>query len=565
MVKKLLGIFNRELGGLHEAAYLLGSFALLSQILAIVRDRFLAHDFGAGRTLDIYYAAFRVPDFIYVSVASFVTVTVLIPFLLQKLNKSKREAFLFLDAVFTVFLFFIIIVCLIAFAFMPLLAHVVAPGFHGQSRETFVMLSRILLLSPILLGMSNLFGSLTQLYKKFFIFAISPILYNGGILLGLLVLEPRFGVIGVVYGVLIGAFAHMSMQLMVVVNSGLLPRGDFLFRASRYKESYADLKRLVMTSLPRTLSLSLTQIVMLVLFSLASVLSTGAISIFSISNNLQSVPLAIIGISYSVAAFPMLASFFSMGKHEQFRGQLLSATKHIIFWSLPIAALFVVLRAQIVRVLYGSGHFTWADTRLTAAALAIFSLSVTAQSLVLLYSRGYYAAGNTKRPLSINAVSSVIIIALAFILIPLFKNFSTFRFFFEHLLRVDNIIGTSILMLPLAFSIGMTFNALMLMFFFRKDFGLHFLSVKRSIYHGIYSALFMGFVAYIFLGFLDSFFNLNKFWGIFAQGFFAGLAGIIAGIALLWMLDNDEIKVVGRTLHRKFWKAKTISPSQEEL
>ncbi|HET8575254.1 MAG TPA: lipid II flippase MurJ [Candidatus Paceibacterota bacterium] len=565
MVKKFLGMFHREIGSLHEAAYLLASFSLLSQILAVVRDRLLAHNFGAGQTLDIYYAAFRIPDLIYVSIASFVAVTILIPFLLEKLGKSDHEAFIFIDAVFTVFLLVIFAVCAVAFFLMPFLAHIVAPGFEGEAKHTFVFMARVLLLSPILLGISNLLGSITQLYKKFFVFALSPVLYNAGIIVGLLFFEPKLGLFGVVLGVVLGAAMHMSIQLPVVERSGIAPRGKFLFRAFRTPETIADLKRLVRTSIPRTISLSLTQIVTLVLVSVASILSPGAISIFSLSNNLQSVPLAVIGMSYSVAAFPMLASYFSSGKQDKFKAQLLSATKHILFWSLPAAALFIVLRAQIVRVLYGSGAFTWADTRLTAAALGLFALSVTAQSLVLLYARGYYAAGNTSRPLSINAFSSALIIVLAAVLVPLFHHAEGFRFFFENLLRVDDLPGTTILMLPLSFSIGMIVNASLLIYFFKKDFGLSFASIQKSFHHGIYGALFMGFVAYQFLDFLDDFFNLNTFMGIFLQGLIAGVAGIIAGIALLWVLDNDEIKVVARTLHAKFWKTKTVASSQDEL
>ena len=136
--------------------------------------------------------------------------------------------------------------------------------------------------------------------------------------------------------------------------------------------------------------------------AIASTLEEGSVSIFNFSYNLQSVPIVIIGVSYSVAAFPSLIKFFSSGNREGFISQIGDAARVIIFWSLPITFLFIVLRAQIVRVLLGSGAFSWSDTRLTAAMLAIFAVSLIAQNLLPLLIRGYYAAGNTRRPLLVN-------------------------------------------------------------------------------------------------------------------------------------------------------------------
>jgi putative peptidoglycan lipid II flippase len=105
MVKRFLNFISREIGGLHEAAYLLGAFAVVSQILALVRDRLLAYKFGATHALDIYYAAFRIPDFIFVAIASMVSISVLIPFLMEKIDSGEKEAKEFIDAIFSVFFY----------------------------------------------------------------------------------------------------------------------------------------------------------------------------------------------------------------------------------------------------------------------------------------------------------------------------------------------------------------------------------------------------------------------------------------------------------------------------
>jgi putative peptidoglycan lipid II flippase len=174
MVERFLRILHREWSGLHEAAFLLAGFALFSQVLALVRDRMLASQFGAGEQLDIYYAAFRIPDFLYASVASFVAVTVLIPFLLERMSDDGKheQAHEFLNSVFTVFLITMLLICMLICYFMPYLSQFVVPGFIGETRTLYIELSRILLLSPILLGISNLFGSITQTFKRFMVFAL---------------------------------------------------------------------------------------------------------------------------------------------------------------------------------------------------------------------------------------------------------------------------------------------------------------------------------------------------------------------------------------------------------
>ena len=241
------------------------------------------------------------------------------------------------------------------------------------------------------------------------------------------------------------------------------------------------------------------------------------------------------------------------------------AAKHIIFWSLPVLVLFIVLRAQIVRSILGTGAFGWNETRLTAAALALFAISIVAQSLVFLFVRGYYASNYTQKPVVINSIAAVITIGMAFFFLKIFAANSMFRFFVEDLFRVSDVAHTSVLMLPLAFSIGSIINALLFWFIFKKDFPAFSISMASSLYHSFAGSVAMGFVAYQMLGILDNFFDIATFWGIFSQGFFAGVIGIIAGVCLLYILENKEIREIWESLHHKFWKVKVIAPDQPEL
>jgi putative peptidoglycan lipid II flippase len=570
MVKRVFNLLNREFKNINQAAIILGTFTLLSQILGLVRDRSFAHFLGPSATLDVYYAAFKIPDFIFMSVASLASVTVLLPFLVDKLgvkddgelNGNSAKAKKFLNDTFTVFLLVMIVASIGAFIFMPALVRIVAPGFTGAELQELIGLSRVMVLSPIFLGLSNLFGSVTQMFKKFFVFALSPLFYNIGIILGVIVFYPMFGLPGLAYGVVLGAIMHMLIQFPVLAKHGFLPKISWHI-------AWIDLKEMIKLSLPRTIGLSLSTLSLIAIVAIASLIGTGSISIFQFSLNLQNVPLGIIGISYSVAAFPTLARFFSNHNMTDFVSYIALAARQIIFWSLPVMFLFIVLRAQIVRVILGTGAFSWEDTRLTAASLALFSISISAQSLILLFTRGYYAAGNTKRPLYINLISTFLTIVCAFWFVQLFKSSDSIRYFFESLLRIENIAHTEIVMLPLAYSLGAILNAFLLWLMFRIDFkvkreGGSFL--LKSFCQSFAGAFFMGYVAYIFLDVFDNVFDINTFWGILGQGFFAGALGIFAGYIVLKILKNEQVVQIENTLSiKRFWKTPVVKGSDSDL
>ena len=202
------GFLQREVKGINQAALLLGFFTLLSQLLALLRDRMFAHFIGPSPELDAYYAAFRIPDFIFISISSLVSITVLIPFILEKMNKDggREEARKFLDGIFLSFLFVITFISLVIFIFMPAIVNFTAPGFDAILQAKVVMLSRIMLLSPILLGLSNLFGTVAQVFRKFFIYSLSPVFYNLGIIVGIGFFYPLFGLSGHAFGKLHNSF-----------------------------------------------------------------------------------------------------------------------------------------------------------------------------------------------------------------------------------------------------------------------------------------------------------------------------------------------------------------------
>ncbi|MES2930981.1 MAG: lipid II flippase MurJ [Patescibacteria group bacterium] len=561
MVKRILTFFNKEFNGVNEAALLLGGFAFLSQLLGMVRDRTLAHVVGAGPVLDVYYAAFRIPDFLYISIASLASVTVLMPFLIDKINNGPQkadDARRFLNSIFSAYMLFMVGVSIVVALFMPHIARWIAPGFTEAQLDSLVMISRIMLLSPIFIGLSNLIGTITQLFRNFFVFSLSPVFYNIGILFGIVYLYPRVGIAGLGWGVITGAILHLAIQIPTVIKHRFFPTFSRI--------TWSEVRSVVSTSLPRTFTLSSNSLAFIVLIAMASTLVPGSISLFTFSYNLQSVPVGIIGISYSVAAFPLLVQSFSKKDMGNFIGHIIGAAKQIVFWSLPAMALLVVLRAQIVRVVLGSNAFSWSDTRLTAAAAALFIVSLVSQGLVLLFVRGYYATGNTKKPLIVNVSSSILVIILASVFVFLFRHYPMMLSLMEGLLRVKDVPGTIMLALPLAYASGSLINFFLIWVLFKKDFirGVHS-GLSVTFVQSALGAVAMGSVAYICLDLFDDVFMLSTGWGVFLQGFFSGVIGIAFGVVVLTLLGSRELATLLQTLTKKLWRKQTIAPEQKEL
>jgi putative peptidoglycan lipid II flippase len=557
MVKRWFSFIGQEIRGLHEAAYLLGAFALLSLILALVRDKLLAYTFGAGHALDVYYAAFRIPDLIFATVGSLVSASILLPYFIDRFESSKEKGQAFSDGIFTIFFALMAVTSAIVFFLAPYLVPIALPGFaHDPALPQLILSMRIMLLSPFFLGLSNLLSSLTQMHHRFLVYAASPVVYNAGIIIGVLFGYPLFGVPGLAFGVVIGAFLHMGIQIPFLVHERLVPKFTGMI-------VWKDIRRIVLTTLPRTITLSANQLASFALISLASLMATGSISVFNFAFNLQSVPLTLIGASYSSAVFPTLSRMLFKGNIVEFKAKMIASAQHIIFWSMPLTVLFVVLRAQIVRTVLGAGKFDWADTRLTAATLALFTVSTIGQSLIVLFVRSFYAEGKTARPLLINAVSASIIIVSGYLLDKAYFAFPVFRYFLEDLLKIQGQTGTSVIILALAYSIGVIVNTFLHWWVYERVYKGFTKPVLATLLQTFTASVIMGYAAYLSLRIFAAVFPLTKVWGVFLQGFCSAIVGLIVLIISLIIVRNQQIVDVWTTLHHKIWKV-AVPPAEVE-
>ncbi len=484
--------------------------------------------------LDIYTASFVIPDLIFALAASLVSVTILMPFLFDRMNRDNQEDLRsFLDTVFTVFSVSIILICILVGIFMPFLIKYIVPGFHTDALHTLVNMSRLMLLSPILLGLSNLFGTIIQARKKFLVYALSPIFYNLGIILGISIGYKHFGILGLTLGVIVGAIGHMALQWFAIDEVALLPRYT---RTIDWKL----VRDIVRISIPRTLTLSCNQISLAVLYGIASHMVSGSISIFKFSLTLQAFPITIIGMSYAVASFPTLVEHFTKKDFTQFADAIITPVRQIIFWSLPIIVLFVLLRAQIVRVVLGVGNFDWSDTRLVAASLAILVFGIVAQGIMNVLVRGYYAAGKTWRPLLINGLSTVVTIIVAYVGIYWYTTHAEYALLFARILRVSHTNGVEVLILSLAYMFGTLFNGFVLWILFKKEFLVGHRSIISGVVNSVIASILLGITTYGGLQIVSTIFDLSTFVGVFTQAVCAGAMGTIVAGLFLYAREDEE-------------------------
>ena len=558
MVRRVFNFMYKEVRGLHQAAYILALFAIGSQILAVVRDRLLANLFGAGPELDLYYAAFRIPDLMYVLFASVLSVYVLLPFVSRYTEEGGAKAGA--QVISQVFSIFLVVYSVIAVVLALTASFYVPWLFPGFVEKTALLstLIQILMFQSFLLGISSLCGVITQIGHRFVLYAISPLLYNVSIIFGVVVLYPLMGLSGLVTGVVLGALLHLAIQVPFVLQSEY--RFGIIFKAD-----WKLMRAVFAVSIPRALTLSVNQIVLLVLTSIASTMAVGSVSVFQFAFNLQSVPLAVIGMSYSVAAFPTLSTLLAKKKMHEFNHQLVTALRHIVFWSVPITALVIVLRAQIVRVLLGSGAFDWGDTRLTAAALAVFVVSLIAQSVLLLLIRAFYAGGHTMVPLLVAVTSSLTSVGLAFFFHLTYNINPFFKLAFERAFRLEGVQGTEMLVLIVAFAIGQFLQLGILMAVSVRTFSISYARLWRLFFEALAAAFAGGFSAYATLVFVVNGINQETFIGIFLQGLVAGIMGLIAIILVYRVFKAQELFEIYRSFHSKIFKTDIIAPQPDAL
>lgn len=382
----------RAASGLVRAGLVLSAAFLISRLLGYLRTLVLGSTFGAGPELDAFFAAFRLPDLIFQVVAAGAMGSALIPVLAGLIAKGERDhAWRVAATVTNLLLAALAALAIVAFVAAPLIVRLVTPGFDEAGIARTVELTRIMLVAPILLALGAVATSLLNADGRFIAGAFAPIVYNAIIIVAALVLGPRIGVTGLAIGVVVGAAAHLAVQLPSTLGLGFRPtvRIDLGDRAAR---------RVLALLGPRALGLGASQFTFIVMTALASNLGKGAVSYYSIAFALLQIPIGVIGVPLGIVIFPSISRVHALGAVDAFVRLVTRGVRLMVFVMVPIALVGIALREPMVELLFGYGKFDLDATGRTAATLATFLVGLPAHAAIAILARAFYARQDTKTP-----------------------------------------------------------------------------------------------------------------------------------------------------------------------
>jgi len=394
---------------------LLALSAFSSSVLGVIRDRMLATTFGATSgagiyNLDAYYAAFKIPDLLYFILVLGAASAAFIPIFTQhKKEGAMKEAWEFASAMLHLMLIIISIVSLLAFIFAPYLAKIVAAGFDQETFDITVHLMRIMFLSPLIFTVSSVLISLQDSFKTFFYRSLGPIFYNIGIIISIVFFSEKFGVVGITWGVIFGALLQLLVQLPSLKTIGYKHVWSFDYKRK-------DVRKALIITVPRIISGAMYQISQVAYTLIASFLATGSITIIYFANNLYSLPLAIIAVSFSITSFATFSELATEDTMKPLSNELMRVMQQVMFLVLPATIGVLLLRSEIIDAILVGGEFTQQDAVLTSKVLLLMLMSLFTHSLILLLNRAYYALHDTKTPLLGSLIAAVSGISFAYYL-----------------------------------------------------------------------------------------------------------------------------------------------------
>lgn len=516
-------IFQKSLNALiskqtniFSAALFIILTTVLSQLLGLVKYRILVSLFGASNSLGVFFAAFRVPDFVFQVVIAGALSTSFIPVFSEYVGHGKRrEADSFTSSLLTLGIIFYTLVSLIVILFAYPLSRMIAPGFSDSELRLMAQFMIIIQLAQLFFILGTVATAVLQSLQHFLIPGIATAFYNLGIIVGLLLLVPFIGIYAASIGVVIGSAFFFLVQVPLLVHSG------FLYRPS------LDLKngalKIIHLMLPRSATLIITQLAITANVFFASFLGARSLVIFDLAQTLVLAPVVLFGQSIAQASFPAL----SQKKNDKkiFDSIFVSSFNQILYLTLPLSALLIVLRIPLIRLFFGAQRFDWLATVDTGRTLAYFSVSIAAQSLIYLLARGFYAHKDTKTPLVVTIIAVVVNITLSYFFIL--------------------VMHLPIFFLAAAFSVSNILAALILFFLLDRKIKLPKQQIIISAIKISIATFIMGMALYIPIKLLDQLvFDTTKTINLLILTGIASCAGLIAYVFFTWILQISEARYI---------------------
>lgn len=413
--KNLNGFLFRTQNTILSAAIILGAASGLSAFLGLVKTRFLASYFGVSRELTIFYTADKLPNLVYSVLVVGAVSTVFIPVFTSLLKKEKEVAFDVASSIINSTFILFLIIGSGMFLFSPALINLLAVGnFSNEEITLGSNLMRIMLASQILLVAGSLATSVLQSFKYFIIPALAPVVYNIGMIVGIVFLSPKIGIYGPAMGVALGAALHFSIQIPLLKKSGFKFSLTLNLKDKNFKKMFSLIP-------PRIVSVLISNIIQTINNSLAILVSAPSVIFLKFADQLQTFPVSLFGISMASASLPTLSSQSSPDEKDKFKETFLTSLHQMIYLVMPLSAILLILRVPAIRIVYGVSNFPWEATIITAQTLAFFSISIFAQSSNYLITRAFYALKDTATPVAVNIVTALINISISIYLVTVAK------------------------------------------------------------------------------------------------------------------------------------------------
>ena len=395
-----------------RGAILLSTLTFVGYFLGLVRERILSQSFGIGNELDAFKAAFLIPELLFsVIVASGLAAPFIPIFTGLKRDEDEPPAHDFGRSVLTLAVLVMGIVSVVLFIFAPLTADLVVPGFDAATRALYIDLFRVMCFTQVLFAGSMALGEVLIAERRFFFYGAAPLLYNLGIVIGTVLLVDQIGIFAPAVGAILGALMHIGIRLVGITRTTFRPWPRLHLRTAAIREFFRLL-------LPKAAGGPLDPLLFIFFTSLASTMAAGSVTVVDQARNFQSLPVSLIGVTFALAAFPVLAVRYAA--HDRRGFTAIAVRNGITIGVLTVGAAvgLIVLAPFGIEVLLGGGEFGADDVARLSQALAVFALSVPFESLGHLLSRAIYATHHTLWQVGATFVGFVVTVATALILAP---------------------------------------------------------------------------------------------------------------------------------------------------
>lgn len=516
-------------GKMARAAGMIAGMILVSRILGFVRETLSGRMFVRAET-DAFIAAFVIPDFMYYLLVGGALSAAFIPLFTEYMTKNdEQEGWRMASTFINLSALVLAGLAVVGMIFAKQLAPLEAYKFTGSKLVLLTNLTRMMFPAVFFTAMAGLMAGILNSYQNFFAPAAGPLIYNIAIIGGAFFLGRQYGIRGMAVGVVVGAVGNFLAQAYMVAK-----------KTKGYLPFYINLKhpgfqRMLFLMLPAVLGLSATQINIWMTNTMASGLREGSITALRFANRLILLPLGIFAMAISTAFFPSLSRFTAEGRWDDFRKTLALGVRMILFITVPCAVGFILLRTEIVQMLFQGQKFTSTDTQATAYALLFYSLGLFAHGAIQILPRGFYSLKDTITPVVITAAGEV----FSFLLNLIFLRYT-------HLAQGGFALSFSIM--------GILVMIVSLYYLKKKIGGIDEKRMLKTFSLSLVAAVLMGAVIFILRPYLNHVLSglaISALLRVFVLVSVSMGVGVIVFITAAYVFRMEEVKMLLSMVHRR--------------